>query len=176
MSQEEMRLYLLLVLSAVGTLIVPAVGLLLGLGFDRWAAGMPLRLNSLALGLAVGASLLLLTLPLRSGPAVRPEAGFDHTSRSILEEDGLRGVLVFLMPVVVAAMPLLPEAVRHRQPSTAAGWLTVTLRALGATFLVCWMYLLAASLLGFLYLPSAAAMAAALWRTFAPRRVWSAPG
>jgi hypothetical protein len=176
-SQEEIDLYLLLVLTAVGTLTVPAAGLLLGLGFDRWSSGLPIRLNLLALALAVGASVLLLMLPLRSGPPVKPDAGaFDYGRRSILEEDGLRGLLVFLIPVLMAAMPLLAEAVGPGQFSTAGRWLTLVFRALAAAFLVCWMYLLAASLVGFLYLPSAAAMAAALWRTFSPRRAWSPPG
>jgi hypothetical protein len=144
-----------------------AYRILTGVWLDRRTQGKPIRLNLAGVLLAAAASGLLLLLPLRTGPPRRADGRvFDEGPRSILQEDGLSGLVIFAIPVAVVAVPLLFDIlgrVRFRIPAQMAA---AALRGLAAVSIVAWMFYNSLALVGFLYLPSAAAMIAAAMRSY----------
>jgi hypothetical protein len=163
---------MLLLITVVGVLSVPIVGVLLARVFDRWLGGNSIRLSGLGLLLAAVASTLLVLLPLWACCA----QGVHYLRRSALEMDGWRAVGLGTIPVVTVAVPLLLElAVKPRLgrgPVASIGRiLVVAVDAAAVLFLIGIMYLLSAALVGFLYLPATAALGAAAVRSWA----WPGP-
>jgi len=149
---------------------LPLLSFVLGFSLDLLCRGKPARLNGVALVLAVAASVLLLLLPLRS--QVQFEQGQIVTSpaRSILAQDGLRGIVIWSMAVVVAALPLLVALPARNVEAAPARVLLIALRISAAVCVAGWMYYNAPTLLGFLYLPSVVALGIAAIRSLAPAR------
>lgn len=153
---------------------VPAVAVGLGVVFDRLCRGRPIRLGLIAVILAAVASVALLVAPLRTERVTQPGAIRRlEIRRSILEQEGLRGVAIAAIPVAVATLPLLLQALLSRRRAGGSGRAVVAGALLASlAVLVGAMYYAAAALVGFLYLPSIAALGAAAVRTWSPR----APG
>ena len=145
---------------------VPLAAVALGFVFDRLFGGRPLRLGLLAVLLAAVASALLLLLPLRTERVTQPGTLEQRLiRRSILEEEGLRGLAIGAIPVAAAALPVIVQTVLGPQRFGGIGRVLAPIAYLPSLlFLVGAMYFLAASLVGFLYLPSIAALGAAAVR------------
>lgn len=155
------------VVTLLGVLSVPAIGYLLGRLFDRWCAGRPRRLVALSAACAAVASGVLLVLPLYLDPVQTPEGRLVNYRRSALAMSGLRAVGVAAIPVAVALAPLLAEPLlawgRGRRLGRA---LAAGLRLLAAVILAGVLLVSSMSLVGLVYLPSVAAMAAAAVRSW----------
>ncbi len=163
----------LVIVSVFGLLAVPALGFVLCVALDRACRGRAGRLESVSLGVAGAASVLLLVLPLYAD-ASPPGAGSSPerpavTRRNALETGGMRAALVAAVPVRAAALPRLAWLVVSGGGTRAwptGFWLGI--RVAAACLMTGVMYYGSTSLVGFLYLPSAAAMAAAAARTRFP--------
>lgn len=150
---------------------VPAAAVGLGFVFDRLCRGRPRRLGVLAVVFAALASVALLVAPLRTERVTQPGTVTRlETRRSILEQDGLRGLAIGAIPVVIAALPLLvQELLGRRRPGSTSQVVVAGAHMASLLVLVGVMYYAAAALVGFLYLPSIAALGAAAIRSRSPR-------
>jgi hypothetical protein len=148
------------------------VGVLLGRFFDRWLGRNSVRLAALAFSLAVLASASLLLAPFRTCC----EQGVQYQRRSALQMDGWHAVGLAAIPALVVLVPLALEAVVKPLLGLGLGAsigriLVVAVDAAALLFLIGIMYFLSAALVGFLYLPAAAALGAAAVRSWA----WPGP-
>lgn len=162
-----MALYLAAILTFFS---VPAALLSLSMIFDRAASGRSIRPGIAAVALAALASAVLLLVPGRvEYQQVPGSVQLIEIRRSALEQDGIWGVARGSIPVAAAAAPVLLQlALGTRRQTAPTRLITAAAFVASLVFLILLMFYLSASLAGFLYLPSIAALGAAARRAWSP--------
>lgn len=161
------------VLWAVIYLCITVAGYLLGRLFDRWYGGSVGRLVVLSTALAAVTSTLLLLVPLYVEDVMMPgSTQLIPVRRNAIQMRGTEALALAAVPVAIAALPLLAEPLlrlgRLRQLAYVSA---AALRVLATVLLISFIVQYGGmALVGFCYLPSVAAMGAAVIRTWSPNR------
>ena len=158
---------------------IPAAAFGLGIVLDRLLHRRSTSLGVLAVVLATAASLAILLLPLRlEGVPIPGSPQLGQVRRSILEQEGVRGLLMGAIPVAIAAFPVLLQVfLGSRRFDRLGGGILGAAYVASLGVLVVAMLFLSASFVGFLYLPSVAALGVAGLRASArPAAGETAPG
>ena len=157
---------------AVIYLCVPVAGYLLGRLFDRWYGGNARQLVVLSTALAAVTSALLLLVPLYVEEVMMPgSTQLVPVRRNAIQMRGTEALALAGVPVAIAALPLLAELLlRLGRLRQLAYGLAAALRVLATVLLIGIMLFVTMTLVGFCYLPSVAAMGAAVIRTWSPSR------